>query len=406
MKTILALAGVFCAPCLSLAAQVTVGSEVLLPASPRPAHDPCVAFGGDKYLVVWQSGRAEKADLYACRLNAAGAGLDATPFVVSNAFECQERPRAAWGTNGWLVVWADLRNDKDYDVYAARVTEAGQVLDSAGIALGVGGGNQCQPEVAFDGQNWLVVWRHYASGYVVRGARVSTAGQVLDASPIVIADSPGSGVSIGEPRVLAVAGKWLVLWNTRRAVPVGSPAPGGEGFYTSIVTANGAVTQIATTQWVTKWSITAATNGTECLVSWFNGSTGGGRSGPQSGRSYGALRVGSAGQLLGTTDLGAQFVEIKQPAAVWDGKGYMVVYWDGRPPKPSIGQLTTNRIVAHLVASDGSYVGASVIDSGDPNPAHMPAAAAGGVGNTLVVYEHHPDVAGGTILIAARLLQR
>lgn len=408
MKTILALAGVLCAPCLSLAAQVTVGSEVLLPASPRPAHDPSVTFGGDKYLVVWQSGRAEKADLYACRLNASGGVLDATPLVVSNAIECQEKPRAAWGMDSWLVVWADLRNDRDYDVYAARITDAGQVLDSTGIALGMGGGNQCQPDVAFDGQNWLVVWRHHgAGGYVVRGARVSTTGQVLDASPIVIADSPGSGTSIGEPRVVAVSGKWLVFWNTRRSWPTGASAPSGEGFYTSIVLATGAVTRITTTESVSKWSITAATNGTECLVSWFNGGVGGGRSGPQNGRSYGALRVGSAGQLLGTTNLGGQLVEIKQPAAVWDGQGYMVVFWDGYPPKPSIGRVAPiNRIVAHLVATDGTYGSAFEVSSGLPNPAYMPSAAAGGTGKTLVVYERHPDVAGDTILIAARLLQR
>jgi hypothetical protein len=107
----------------ALAAEV--GPEVLLPASPRPAHDPCVAFGAGKYLAVWQSGRAEKADLYAGRLDEAGKALDAQPFDISKAAECQERPRAAWGKDSWLVVWADLRNDKDYDVYAARVSGDG-----------------------------------------------------------------------------------------------------------------------------------------------------------------------------------------------------------------------------------------------------------------------------------------
>ena len=34
------------------ASAAELGPEVVLPASPRPAHDPCVSYGDGKYLAV------------------------------------------------------------------------------------------------------------------------------------------------------------------------------------------------------------------------------------------------------------------------------------------------------------------------------------------------------------------
>jgi len=48
-----------------------------------------------------QSGR----DVYAARLDASGALLDATAIVVSRDFGSQQEPKAAWNGQNWLVVW-------------------------------------------------------------------------------------------------------------------------------------------------------------------------------------------------------------------------------------------------------------------------------------------------------------
>jgi hypothetical protein len=65
-----------------------------------------------------------------------------------------------------------------------------------------------------------------------------------------------------------------------------------------------------------------------------------------------------------------------------------------------------NRIVAHMVAEGGAYEGAVEISGGKPNPGYMPAGCGDGQGNTLVVYERHPDKAGEPILIAGKILRR
>jgi hypothetical protein len=95
MKALTVASVLALAPAGAIATATEVSSEIVLPASPRAAHDPCVAHGEGAYLAVWQSGRAEKADLYACRLDASGKALDARAFAVSRAVECQERPRAS-----------------------------------------------------------------------------------------------------------------------------------------------------------------------------------------------------------------------------------------------------------------------------------------------------------------------
>jgi hypothetical protein len=75
----------------------------------------------------------------------------------------------AFGGGVFLVVWQDLRNGTDFDVLAARVSPAGQVLDEKPIAVAGGRGTQAMPDVASDGKSFLVAWQG-----VVQEQRVPT----------------------------------------------------------------------------------------------------------------------------------------------------------------------------------------------------------------------------------------
>ena len=82
----------------------------------------------------------------------------------------------------FLVVWQDLRNGKDWDVYAARITPQGRLLDTDGFAVSNARHSQALPDVSWDGQNFQVVWQDFRSGknYAIYGARVSPDGKVLE----------------------------------------------------------------------------------------------------------------------------------------------------------------------------------------------------------------------------------
>jgi hypothetical protein len=371
-----------------------------------------VAYGNGKYLVVWESGRAEAADLYGCRLDESGKALDAQPILISGAKECQDRPRVAWGKDSWLVVWEDVRGDKDFDVYAARVSADGKCLDPDGILVAGGDNNQCNPDVAFNGENFLVAWRSWEGNkYVAGGARVSSDGKVLDAARLALSPGLHPGVGVGEPKVASAGGKWIVGWASRG---YGSPDGGGSGpngLYVSVVTADGKATlsHVIKNQGMdnVKSPATAASNGKDgYLFSWYNGTTGG-RSGPGHGMPFGAALCDLDGKQTGMTIFGGPKAFVQMPAAACDGKGYLVVRWVGSRRNPNGGfPEDTNKIAAFLIAPDGKFEGSVEVSSGKPNPSYAPAAAGDGKGGTLVVWERHPEKAGDTILIAAKLVKR
>src|SRR5689334_16013593 len=63
----------------------------------------------------------------------------------------QEEVVSASGAGVHLVVWRDSRNGTVGDIYAARVSAAGVVLDPTGIPVCAADGEQDKPAVAFDG---------------------------------------------------------------------------------------------------------------------------------------------------------------------------------------------------------------------------------------------------------------
>jgi hypothetical protein len=92
-------------------------------------------------------------------------------------------PAVAFDGANWLVAWEDDRDgDSVMDVYGARVSPAGVVLEPNGIPISTSDMDQYSPAVASDGANWLVAWTDLRSGQEadIYGARVTPAGAVLD----------------------------------------------------------------------------------------------------------------------------------------------------------------------------------------------------------------------------------
>ena len=129
---------------------------------------PDVAFNGTNYLVVWQ----EKNDIYGIRVSPAGVVLDSDPKEIykDNGF-FQERPKVCSDGNGWLVIWQDGRPSAglETDIYAARISPDGTVLDPQGILISSGVDWQRDPVAAFDGQNYMIVWEDERDGLGIYG---------------------------------------------------------------------------------------------------------------------------------------------------------------------------------------------------------------------------------------------
>ena len=130
-------------PSTEIGPELPVSDPVYVDAAPWQS-DAQVAFDGTNYLVVWKDYR----------------GYEWTPITPTSMRHASPRTARTWTQTGSRSRWGSL----------------------------VGG----QPAVAFDGTNYLVTWDQggYPNGDLY-GARVSPQGAVLDGDGFLIASGPG-----------------------------------------------------------------------------------------------------------------------------------------------------------------------------------------------------------------------
>ncbi len=155
--------------------------------------------GATCWLVAWREGflNEEKGSIWCARISADGKPLDPAGIRVTDGAAMTDRPEVASDGKDFLIVWEDMRNGSDWDVYGARVSGEGKCLDAGGFLVAGGAHNQCRQDVVFAGGNYLVVWMGFTDGYDVYSARVSSAGKVLDQAGRAVLD-PGKGLKAGQ----------------------------------------------------------------------------------------------------------------------------------------------------------------------------------------------------------------
>ena len=145
-------------------------------------------------------------------------GPSLAPGALPNPGD-QQHPELSFDGTNFLVAWSDTQPGNLMDVFGARVTPGGQVLDEGGFAISRAPGQQGAPWVAFGAGVYLVIWTDLRSGWnAAYGARVTPGGVVLDTSGIVIEEAPAFGRSL--PRGVAFDGtNFLVSWWWARVDP-------------------------------------------------------------------------------------------------------------------------------------------------------------------------------------------
>jgi len=165
-----------------------------------------VGFDGTNYLVVWTGGSPNLREICGARVQRDGTVLDHFQITNSAGMGGRWGPRVDSDSAGFLVVWTDERGGSR-DIYGARVTSDGTVLDSAGIAISASSGTEALPAVCFDGTNFQVVWLDSrGDSSDIFGAVVTPEGVVLDRGQIVA--QPGAQKS---PALAHGAGNQLFL---------------------------------------------------------------------------------------------------------------------------------------------------------------------------------------------------
>jgi hypothetical protein len=161
--------------------QISIGSNTQANGS--------AAWNGENFLVVWQDLREGRyADLYGIRIDTAGEAIDPAVFTICRHQERSENPEVAWNGESFLVVWQDRRNNVDWDIYGTLVSADGVVSDTNGFAIATVTGSpgnafhEESPALDWCGESYLVVWLYDSGGthpLRIMAQRVSATSDLL-----------------------------------------------------------------------------------------------------------------------------------------------------------------------------------------------------------------------------------
>jgi hypothetical protein len=195
---------------------------------------PDVAFGGGKYLVVWED--AYFFDIYGALVDTIGGTK--SQFGIRVISGIQEDAVVASDGSDFLVVWEDYgMHWPNADILAARVSSTGTILDPGGLAVSTNDDPDLAPSVTFDGSNYVVAWsrtKNESAGLYV--SRVTSEGVVLDPDGILASDiSPYSVTFISSGPISAkekeTETQSLVLFSSYQALPFNSLRVWGTFFW-------------------------------------------------------------------------------------------------------------------------------------------------------------------------------
>jgi hypothetical protein len=179
---------------------------------------PDVAWGGDSHLAVWQDLRSRSNwQIYGARVRPDGTVLDPEGLAVGAGSGNRRHPRVAWSGRVFFAAWMQERPGAGWDILATRIAPDGRVLDPEGIVVGGGAGDQTRAAVAWNGRTFVVAWMDERRGDTdIFAARVDEAGRVLDPSGIAVSTAAGEQ---GYPAVGASAssnGEAVIVWVDKR----------------------------------------------------------------------------------------------------------------------------------------------------------------------------------------------
>jgi hypothetical protein len=154
---------------------------------------PAVAFDSTNYFVVYCADLPDPPhEIVGKRVHTNGIVLDTNWIDVCPLSLKEWNPALEYDGSNYLVAWQDYTF---YDICGGCVTPSGVVLDSAGFSICVAPDSQTNPCIAFNGTDYMVAWEDWRNGAEsdIYAARVSPSGTVLDS--FIVSNAPGNQLS-------------------------------------------------------------------------------------------------------------------------------------------------------------------------------------------------------------------
>jgi MYXO-CTERM domain-containing protein len=303
---------------------------------------PRVAWGGATYLVVWEDGRSgADSDIFGARVGPDGVLADPAGIAISSAPNDQSGPALAWNGSTFFAAWDDNRGSPDVGgLYGARVSEAGALLDPAGVGIALGDGYPHDAAVASDGSGFMAIWTQYsaASDYDLLGARISGDGEVLSPGAFAISATPDRAEL---PRAAWNGTDYVIVWEVFQEVFAARVSPEG-----AVRDVDGI--QVAAGAWAAT-DPAVACGGPSCLLVWTDAA--------HDGADIRGTRLDASGRLDPSTLLiSSGAAEQSSPSVASDGSGYLLVWSEWRGPEPWARDVFGARLDAGGALLDASGI--------------------------------------------------
>ncbi len=153
---------------------------------PTPSQlAPEITFGGGNYFIVWSDNRNSNYQIYGARVTPAGSVLDPSGIMITrNANQYQLYPSVTWGGTRYFVVWGTY-SPSPYFVYGRFVNTDGSMASDT-LRLASAANYVYCVDAAYSGTNFMVIWVEMSTDYPLKGLLVSSTGVPIG-SPFAIA---------------------------------------------------------------------------------------------------------------------------------------------------------------------------------------------------------------------------
>ena len=253
---------------------------------------PGVIFDGTNYLVVFQT----SGEIRGRHIQSNGTPIGSSTGFLLSSGSSNFQPVLAFDGARALAAWAKY-DETDYDIYGAFIDELGP--DGSEFSIVNEAGGQDEPTIAFDGLNYLILYRNYATlpeaeNGDIYGRRVNINGANLAPSPMPVCTAPHGQ---GAPQLAFDGLNYFAVWVDLRNGKFDLYGSGidKDGVILDGPTDTGGVA-INTATGITKGFPSLTFDGTNYLVTWASGD-------PVSTLNSGIFgnRVSTSGVLLDAT---------------------------------------------------------------------------------------------------------
>ncbi|WP_434042918.1 MULTISPECIES: hypothetical protein [Sorangium] len=282
-------------------------TPIAVTGGPNFHRNPHVAYGGTKYLVVWEDYRSDtlNGDLYGVIVNADGTPLPAGTFPISTAPGKQTNVSVVFDGTDYVVAWQDIpprEINAESHTFVARVATSGSVLDPGGVRLLPTSRGSGAPVLTVRDEEILVTWGDERGQRVAR--LVGLTAEPPEGRAVVESTAYETAIASGSSTSLLV---WTGLFEDA-------------GLHAARIGADGAVLdpggfELTSEPYV---NFDVVFDGTSYIVVWWESDV------------LMGVRISEDGTLLGGVELPAE-PKASTPALVHTGLSTLVVWWLERP---------------------------------------------------------------------------